>query len=452
MGLYDRVLWEEGMFLGPQHFQQQDRHHGRQLRQSLQALHPHGFGLLALAVDEEALQGGEFALHRVAGVFEDGTAIDAPELDPLPSPRPLKDVFGARETSLRVSLAIATARTGSMLQGDRDDGTPGRLRRAVVPVLDELKGALERDVAVGHANLRLVFEGESADGMQLLPLADIKRGAGSGYQLDPDFVPPVLYLSASPRLLRTVRLLLEYLGSQSEKLGRARGERIGGKANMTTVEAASFWLFYTLNTWLPLLTHHHQQQRTHPEALYRDLAALAGALCTFTPDARPRDVPFYDHREPGPVFRQLEKAIIDLASGSAPMTCESIRLLEKGEGEYHGQILDDTLLDNADFYLAVSADVSADVIIKMIPGLGKLGSPEGVAEARRRAVSGVKLVPLTVPPPEIPQRAGFHYFSIHRDDPKWQSVRDTRNVEFFAPLKSFPDMTVEMFAVRKSQK
>src|SRR5262249_4754452 len=159
------------------------------------------------------------------------------------------------------------------------------------------------------------------------------------------------------------------------------------------------------------------QQRSHPEAVYRDLASLAGALCTFTLDKRPQDDPGYDHDSPGTVFAQIARVIVDRAQMSAPETCVEIKMRERGGGEFFGQITDETLFDAADFCLAVSADTSQDKIIRDFPNECKLGSPEGVLHVRKLAKRGVRLTHLPAPPPEVPRRPGWLYFAIDTEHP-----------------------------------
>lgn len=446
MSLSDRVLWEEGMFLGPQHFQQAERHLLRQSQGRAHALAPRGFGITRLVVDEEALAGGEMAVRQLTALLRDGTFLEAPEVDPLPQPRALRDVFGARQARLGVFLGVASARIGALLS--RDDATwPGRYRRRVIPVLDEEKGALERDVAVGEIDVRLVFEGETTEGMQTLPIARLGRGAGAQAQLDQDYVPPLLWTGASPWLTATIRRLLEFVTSKSDELGRKRGQALGGRAQFTAAEAAGFSLLHTFHTWLPILAHHHREPRQHPELLYRDLASFVGALGTYAGQrAAP---PAYDHNDPGPVFAQLEQMVFDLSQWSAPETCASIPLRLGGPGEYTGQILDDAMFSDADFYIGFWADVSVDEIIREFPFAAKLGSPEGVAQARTAAVRGVRVTHMPSPPSDIPQRSGFHYFVVNCDDPKWQQVRDGRTLTIYVPPK-FQDPKLELYAVRKS--
>ena len=70
---FDKVVWQEGMFLSPQHFQQQERyleHHSRQLF-ALQ--HPGLAGFTSLRIDTEQLKAGKLFLREACGMFPDGT-------------------------------------------------------------------------------------------------------------------------------------------------------------------------------------------------------------------------------------------------------------------------------------------------------------------------------------------------------------------------------------------
>ncbi|MFJ0631878.1 type VI secretion system baseplate subunit TssK, partial [Bordetella bronchiseptica] len=73
MALDNKVVWSEGMFLRPQHFQQFERHIEAQLRVRAAAASGCGWGYTALEIDRDALALGKLALARAAGVLPDGT-------------------------------------------------------------------------------------------------------------------------------------------------------------------------------------------------------------------------------------------------------------------------------------------------------------------------------------------------------------------------------------------
>jgi len=58
MSIPSKVLWGEGLFLRPQHFQQQDRYHEARLHQTAQALHPYLWGVRDIQWDFDGLKAG----------------------------------------------------------------------------------------------------------------------------------------------------------------------------------------------------------------------------------------------------------------------------------------------------------------------------------------------------------------------------------------------------------
>ena len=61
MSWHDKVVWQEGMFLRAQHFQQQDRHTAHLLQARAAPLRPHPWGLTELSLDRDLLASGRFA-------------------------------------------------------------------------------------------------------------------------------------------------------------------------------------------------------------------------------------------------------------------------------------------------------------------------------------------------------------------------------------------------------
>jgi len=109
MTLEDKVVWFEGMFLRPQHFQQQDRYTERLVRERAAGLVPYGWGLRNLRIDTAQLETGRFALREAAGLFDDGTPFAAPLLDPLPPALDLTEAATGKRVFLAVPERRATA-------------------------------------------------------------------------------------------------------------------------------------------------------------------------------------------------------------------------------------------------------------------------------------------------------------------------------------------------------
>lgn len=87
-----RILWGEGMFLRPQHFQQQALYGEAQRTHLAHAMRRHCWGVADLALDDIVLKDGQIRFDRLEMRFRDGTSVLAPGIDPLPAPRNLNEI------------------------------------------------------------------------------------------------------------------------------------------------------------------------------------------------------------------------------------------------------------------------------------------------------------------------------------------------------------------------
>ena len=128
MSVYNKVVWSEGLFLRPQHFQQQDRYFERYVETRCQALVPHSWGFTELEIERDLLSIGKFGLRRAAGVFPDGTPVRMPDDDPLPAPIDI----GAQIRDQVLYLAVPLRRAGAVdvdrVSGGGWIGAPRRAR------------------------------------------------------------------------------------------------------------------------------------------------------------------------------------------------------------------------------------------------------------------------------------------------------------------------------------
>src|SRR6266849_6146261 len=105
-----RVVWSEGMYLGPHHFQAQNRYFEDSIRFAASSLWYEPWGLMGAQLDPEALKNGTVSLVHARGIFPDGLAFQMPDSDPLPESRKIADLFPATRDSLGVTLSVAPQR------------------------------------------------------------------------------------------------------------------------------------------------------------------------------------------------------------------------------------------------------------------------------------------------------------------------------------------------------
>ena len=113
----NRIVWSEGLFLRPQHFQQQERHLETWIEGRAGSLRPYAWGFTELEIERDLLAIGKLGLRRARGVFPDGTPFSMPDNEPLPAPleigTQLRDQVIHLAVPLRKSGALQSTRTGN---------------------------------------------------------------------------------------------------------------------------------------------------------------------------------------------------------------------------------------------------------------------------------------------------------------------------------------------------
>jgi type VI secretion system protein ImpJ len=442
----DKVVWSEGLFLTPHLFQQGDRYHESLLDFRLKPMGPFFWGLLGLEIDREVLPSGQVAVSRCSGILPDGMPIQIPDTDAPPESRSIKAHFPPSADSLSVYLAIPTDRPGSLnyRTGGEAGGRPLRYQAELTRVADETAEGNELEIPVARKDFRILFAGESLDDAAWIKIAEVARGPSGSFVLEESYVPPVVALSASPRLMAIHHRLLELLSSRSNTLSQQRRH----VSDFGASDIANFWLLHTINSSIPVLTHFFKAPDRHPEQLYAVLAQLAGELSTFALQVDPRDLPPYDHANLGVTFGELEKKIALLLETVLPIRYVMIPLEKTPELLYIGRIHDERLIKTARFYLGANAQIPAGRLIEEIPAKAKISSPDQINSIIGRAIRGVELTHEPVPPSAIPVKTGFKYFHLSTQGRSWDAIGTSKALAIYVP-DDFPDLRLELVALRE---
>lgn len=446
-----KVVWHEGMYLGPHHFQVQSQSFEDLVHFSTSSLWFAPYGLISCKLDPDALKNGMLSLVHARGLFPDGLAFQMPDADPLPPALKITDLFSPTRESLLVFLAVPERRPDGPNCALDSEPTQLEVRfRAEMRTLpDDNTGRDEKQIELGRKNIRFAIETQDHQSLVTLPVARILRDGSGRFIFDPAFIPPCLQISASDRLLVIARTLVDILDEKSASLSRARRATAQGRAGYSSEEIASFWFVHTVNESLSVLRHLSVSERGHPEQLYLEMSRLAGALCTFGLDSHPETLPAYNHDDLEKCFGPLNQHIRAHLELVVPSNCVQIPLILAGRNFRNGDVLDQRCLDRSRWVLAVRADTGEAEIISKSPRLIKICSQGLLPELVKTALPGLGLVHLPVPPSAIAPKVEFQYFGISRTGSCWEHLVQTRKVGVYVP-DDIPGAEIELLVVLES--
>lgn len=444
MAWNDKVVWQEGMFLRAQHFQQQDRYFEALLQARTAPLRPHPWGVTELALDRDLLAAGKFAVAAVAGVMEDGTPFAIPGSADQPPPLDLPD--GVRNQIVYLALPVRQPGSPEVATGLEGEGGRARYGLAAFEAFDaHSEATLAAELAVGRPRLRFMLESEERAGFTCLGVARIVEiQSDRRVVIDDRYIAPCLRVSAVAPLANFVSELHGMLGQRAEALA-ARLAQPGARG---VAEVADFLLLQAVNRNQPLLAHYGEAGAVHPETLFAQLVQLAGELATFTaPEKLASRYPAYRHddlqRSFAPVIADLRRSLSAVLETSAV----EIPLQVRSHGVRVGPILDRNLLRAGQFVLTVMADMPGEQIRRVFPNQVKIGAVEHIRELVNVALPGIVVRPLPVAPRQIPFHAGATYFELDRGSPHWQQMQTSGGFAIHVS-GDFPNLKMSLWAIR----
>lgn len=441
-----KVLWTEGLFLQPHHFQQADRYAEGLVGGLARRVAPYLWGVNELSIDEEVLKLGQFAIKNCAGLTPDGAVFRVPEaVDHPPAlvvPEDTKDCVIYLSVPQRRPGALEVELTGA-------ERSAARFRPAELEVTDTM-GEGRKPVRLGIGKMRLQFALEMDDlsDRLIMPIARvIEVKPDRQIVLDTAFIPSALDVRAAPTLQAFLQELEGMLAHRAKALA---GRMAESGVTKGIAEVQDFLLLMLLNRNLPVFRDLLQIENVHPVELYHRCIALTGELATFmTKDKLPPELPPYKHDKLTETFAPMIRNLRQYLSTVLEQTAVSIALEPRKYGISVGIIADRKLITNAGFVLAVKADIPVDNVRRHFAGQSKIGPVEEIRQLVNSALPGITLRPLPVAPRQIPFHSGVVYFELDRDSPYWRKMTTSGGIAVHVS-GDYPGLNMELWAIRTS--
>jgi type VI secretion system protein ImpJ len=442
MSREQKVIWSEGMFLQPQHFQQHDRYLEKLVESRIGPATPHSWGFVRLALDESALALGKLALTSASGIFPDGTPFDFPATQDAPLPLDVPSVAKDQLIFLAVPLRRAGARETEFEQTTELDLARYSVTELEVP--DNTADSSAR-IQVGQLRMRLMLQSDVTDAYACLGAVRlIERRADNELVLDKHYIPPTLRVNENGLLAGYAREVAGLLHQRGEELAAQVTQPGRGGVG----EIADFLLLQTVNRYEPVFVNYTRASLLHPAPLFITCLQLAGELSTFSRENR--RVPAY----PDYLHDNLEKSFVPLIADlrrSLSMVLHRsavpIELQDRKFGVRVAIIADQDLLKSASFVLAVNAQLSPEILRTRFPSQVKIGPVERIRDLVNLQLPGIPLRSMPVAPRQIPFHAGFNYFELERGGELWGQLERSGGMAMHI-AGDFPGLELEFWGIK----
>jgi type VI secretion system protein ImpJ len=252
------------------------------------------------------------------------------------------------------------------------------------------------------------------------------------------------------KIIKEIRDQISARGRQLEEYKSQRG--------IQTAEFGSRDMVYmlalrSLNRYIPMLFQFIETPQIHPWVVYGILRQLIGELSSFSENinviGEAKDgsgsLPLYTHRNIHECFFSAQSLISQLLDEITAGPDYVIRLAY--DGTYYTAELKPAVFEGRNrYYIVLRAEEDPKAILQSISMAAKLSSREQLPLLIARALPGIGLEHLTIPPQELPRRANSIYFTVDHHSDQWALVSRGHNIALYwdnAP----EDMDVELMVV-----
>ena len=447
----EKILWGEGLFLRPQHFQLQDRYHEQRLNHTIHATIPFAYGVQSLLFDESQLSNHILALQNIKLIWQDGEIYHAPAQDLLPEAILLDEMNLNGEMLVYLTLPIVQPNKHNVAHDTEVQAS--RYHSHLVETHDLFTDASPAEITLLRRQATFkVMEAQvelqdQLDGCLYLPIAKIKRHSSGAFEFDHKFIPPLLQIEASENLHNSLKRTLNIIKTKIKAIQSNNRENEQKLIEFRSGDIVSFWLVNALNTAHATLNHLLYYPQIHPERLFSELLRLTGSLLTFSTSYEVDQLPRYQHHRLQESFQQLDGILRELLDTIISSRYISITLKEIRPSYWVGSIETDKITRESRLYIAVSSGViPTHELIQIVPLRFKVGSNVDVEQRVVAALPAIPLHHLMQVPTAIPVRSGVSYFEIEPHHELYQRMIDSESICIYVPA-GFQDISLELIAV-----
>lgn len=441
-----KVLWGEGLFLRPQHFQRQDAYHEVRLHQIASAINPYAWGVRSLDIDREALVNSSLRFNELSVIFPDGELYNAPQGGNLPAAVSLADIPVSQQSiTFNLAMPALTAHGGNTADAGASSAS-ARFNQFGVETPDLFTQAATTELMYLGSQVRLVSQFDPMDSYVSVPVVRLLREATGGFRIDPSFMPPCVSIKSNAMLFLQLRRLMDALQAKVSALYGHHREPSKNVIEFRSGDIASFWLLHTASAASASLAHLFHHPALHPERYFEQLLGLAGQLMTFSRTHTLADLPVYSHTDPGPGFGLLHAIVKDLLDTVISARYFAIALAETKPGYHAGRLDSGKIDERTTFYLSVAASMPALELVEVIPQRFKIGAPDDVEKFVLAAMPGVRLVHCPQVPAALPVKPDTYYFSVEGKSALYERMLQAQSISIYVP-SGIQNLQLELMAV-----
>jgi len=436
-----KVVWSEGMFLSPQHFQQQDRYLEGFVKGYSELMNPNCYGLAELEFDKTLTKIGKVGIKNAKGLFPDGMPFNIQRSLVL-------DISQSTHDKL-VYLALPIYRSG-VVDIASEENQHRRYNRFDYNIFDTSRDQSEAvQIELAGLNIELKLEGDDLQDYTVIPIAHISEHKSDGeVVLNKAFIPICLYFPVADYLQDNINDLYTQMQYRARSISQRLQVESASKSHQALIRDY-LWL-QALGRWLPSVKSWLDIGTVSPQVIYYACLQIVGEMQGLEGDM-PQE---HEQWEPTRQYAIFSELFSDMRILLREVQLDNLTTLVWDTSLFEKRRLlrtlvqDRSLYNSGRFILVVSSPLGAVKLSEQFPLTSKLAGNGMIADLVRNALSGVPLRALPVPPSELKARSDAAYFEIDTQSALWRElIQKDESIALYVDTR-IGDVDIDFFVIR----
>lgn len=440
--MQNKVVWREGLFIRPQHFQQNDRYYIYELMNRSIQSRQNNWGLFDLVIDEDLLKSGKITITKASGILPDGTLFDiSSQTQPLTF-----DVKPDHTNKIVYLLLPIIINDGDEIFFENQKTLQTRYKAKTINNIPNTNTGenSSSDLVVAQHNFKLATQEGISSSHIKIEIAKIGNVSANGsLTLDENFSPTYLHLNNSKKLLSKTQELLTMITYRANVLSQNISD-----SKIQSAELGHYLMLQLLNKTEARIQYMLSQLKLHPDELFLELLSFNAELAVFyKKERRILNHQQYVHIEQYNSFVAIIDEIKIMLESVLEQNSISLPVEKRKYGIYIAPIKDKTIINSSTFIFAVSAQMSSQKIKEILLNSLKLGTIETIKNLVNYHLVGFKLRTLSNAPKEIPYKVNYLYFSIELTEENKKELQKSSGFAFYLS-NDIPDIQYALWAIK----
>ena len=421
-----RPLWEQGMFLKPQHFQQQSRHTFHQLQTYTKLLNNELWGISSFSYKYVGGEEKVLNILQLEGIFQNGVpfTLECSEQNPIKI-----QINASHESQTLYCCFPFTENTNFIepLSQSEETGQVYAYKRAALPIFDENVGKSDgEEITVATPNITFKILATPPDthffSIPIIKISSIKESE--------TFNPAQHIMRPAPVISGCLGydMLLENLLSLTTARAEQLASGLTGKNPVGGAMTIEFFYLQCLNKFQAYLEETKASQNSHPRELFLKLKETLYEMATYIESSRrpPSTLPLYQHEKPHMSFAPLWAEFKKILETQIDKVVKKLNIETHQYGVRSVRLQDKSILQAKRFILAVSSELPAAEVVSLVPRNIKLAPIEDISHIVNSLLEGVAISHLSTSPQELPHQDNFHYFEMSTEGKLWEKLSQSK--------------------------